>query len=102
MIPASWEEALKVSREGLLDMEARRARLAEREAAEMSDDQAGVQEALRVAAEFSGYDGSHHKQWVIDQMVRALTGDQYDKWVEKFNLGDEGPDTYLWEEGIAP
>lgn len=25
-------------------------------------------------AEFGTIDGGHHKQWVIDQMVRALTG----------------------------
>ena len=105
MIPASWEEASRVAKEGLLDMEARRTRLAEREVAEMAGDKSlegRVQEALRLAVEFGGYDGSHHKQWVIDQMVRALTGDQYEEWVERFNDGDEGPDTYLWEEGIAP
>lgn len=61
-----------------------------------------VQWALMVAAEFAGYDGSRHKQWVIDQMVKALTGDKYEEWVRKFNSGDEGPDTYLWEEGMSP
>lgn len=61
-----------------------------------------VEGALQVAFEFGNYDGAHHKMWVIDQMVRALTGDQYEEWVEKFNSGPDGPDTYLWEEGISP
>jgi hypothetical protein len=30
--------------------------------------------ALYYAGEHAGYDGDHHKMWVIDQMVRALTG----------------------------
>ena len=29
-------------------------------------------------AEDGQYDGAHHKQWVIDQMVRALTGCPYE------------------------
>ena len=61
-----------------------------------------VKDALDVAKEFAGYDGGHHKQWVIDKMVRALTGDDYEEWVRQFNYGDEGEDTYLWEEGISP
>jgi hypothetical protein len=32
-----------------------------------------AERALLFAAEFAHYDGDHHKQWVIDQMVRALT-----------------------------
>lgn len=30
--------------------------------------------ALQIAEEYGSYDGGHHKMWVIDQMVRALTG----------------------------
>lgn len=60
-------------------------------------------EALRLAFEFGNYPGSHNKQWVIDQMVRALTGEEYEEWVRKFNFGeDDGEDTYFWEEGVAP
>lgn len=53
-------------------------------------------------AEYGGIDGAHHKQWVIDQMVRALTGDGYEAWVVRQRDGDDGPDTYEWDEGIAP
>lgn len=53
-------------------------------------------------AEAGSFDGAHHKMWVIDQMVRALTGPNYDKWVEDFCAGEDGPETYEWDEGIAP
>ncbi|MBC9705311.1 MAG: hypothetical protein H9W81_10130 [Enterococcus sp.] len=58
--------------------------------------------ALAVAFQWSGFDGSHHKDWVIDQIVRALTGDKYNEFVEVFCNGEEGPDTYKWDTGIAP
>lgn len=61
-----------------------------------------VSEALRIAHGFGGTDGAHHKDWVIDQMVRALTGDAYETWVENFNAGEYGPNTYEWPQGIAP
>lgn len=63
---------------------------------------ADVQEALEIAYRFGQIDGDHHKAWVIDQMVRALTGDRYDEWVRKARDGADGPETYAWDEGIAP
>jgi hypothetical protein len=71
-------------------------------------------------------DGGHHKAWAIDQMVRALTGcpqvtltavdaqgqtytypgqgesEQYRRFIAAYKAGEDGPDTYSWEEGIAP
>jgi len=71
-------------------------------------------------------DGGHHKMWVIDQMVRALTGCpmvertaidyrgetyayetqgesmEYREFVRQYEDGEDGPDTYSWDEGIAP
>lgn len=41
----------------------------------------------------------HHRQWVIDQMVRALCGNAYEDWAEWMNAD---PDYGPWEEGIAP
>ncbi len=29
--------------------------------------------ALYIIARYGGFDGAHHKTWVIDQVVRALT-----------------------------
>jgi len=85
-----------------------------------------VELALEYALRFGGADGSHHKAWVIDQMVRALTGcpqqrlvtthrdgdssehvvqgkgDEYIGFVRRARAGFNGPDTYEWDEGIAP
>ena len=57
---------------------------------------------LSLITEWGGIDGGHHKQWLLDQIVRALTGDRYDKWISDYELGDSGPETYKWDEGIAP
>lgn len=61
-----------------------------------------VSEALDVALCCGGIDGGHHKAWVIDQMVRALAGDGYAAWVAAARDGEDGPETYSWDEGIAP
>lgn len=85
-----------------------------------------VKKALEIANESGGTDGGHHKMWVIDQMVRALTGcpmvdktakdyrgepynyqgfgesEEYKKFVVDHNAGEDGPDSYEWDEGIAP
>ena len=61
-----------------------------------------IEQALDVAMRYGSTDGDHHKMWVIDQMVRALTGPGYETWVAVATDGEDGPDTYSWEEGIAP
>lgn len=76
--------------------EARRARASEKEA------EVRIQEALEIARAWGGHEGDHHRAWTIDQMVRALTGEQYSQWVRDWNSGEDGPDTYAWDEGVAP
>jgi len=61
-----------------------------------------VVEALHLAVRYGGIDGAHHKTWVIDQMVRILAGNNYDAIVTAAKAGEDGPDTYGWDEGIAP
>lgn len=61
-----------------------------------------VEEALNRAFSLSGFDGSWHKEYAIDQMVRALTGPKYREWVAKFEDGEDGPETYNWETGTPP
>ena len=85
-----------------------------------------TKKALDFAYQYGSTDGSHHKMWVIDQMVKALTGcpmikekfidcngneytyecqgesDEYKKWVIEHNDGEDGPETYEWDEGCAP
>jgi len=85
-----------------------------------------IEKALALAVKFGGIDGAHHKDWVIDQMVRALTGcpmetqtgvdanqklyfyqaqgksEEYNNLIKEACNGEDGPDTYYWDEGIAP
>lgn len=61
-----------------------------------------IQAALSLAIEYGGIDGAHHKDWVIDQIVRTLAGDGYDQLIAEAKDGEDGPDTYEWEVGIAP
>jgi len=61
-----------------------------------------IQKAIDIAIRYGQIDGTHHKAWVIDQMVRALTGEQYVGIVSAFKDGEDGPETYDWDEGIAP
>jgi hypothetical protein len=56
-----------------------------------------IQEVLDLIDRCGGIDGDHHKQWVLDQVVRILTGDGYGAWVA--SREKEG---YEWEEGIPP
>ena len=85
-----------------------------------------IREALEVAVKFGGTDESHHKSWVIDQMVRALTGcprietqgldvngrpytftdrgesAEYLELVRQAREGEDGPETYAWDHGVPP
>lgn len=61
-----------------------------------------IELALELLAEDGQTDGDHHKAWVIDQTARILTSDRYEQWVTAYRAGEDGPDTYSWNEGIAP
>jgi hypothetical protein len=61
-----------------------------------------INTATGIAIRYGGIDGAHHKQWVIDQMMRELAVDDYEALVRQAKDGDDGPDTYEWDEGIAP
>lgn len=82
--------------------------------------------ALAVIERHGQTDGAHHKQWVIDQVVRHLLGcpteikafhwpgskpyvaeimgenDSYKQWVKDQCSGVDGPKTYDYDQGIAP
>ena len=76
---------------------------------------------------YSGIDGAHHKDWIIDQVARILKGTkvivkvakwengtenerfsldeppkEYWKWVEEMRDGEDGAETYSYDFGIAP
>ena len=61
-----------------------------------------IEEALDIILKYGGIDGDHHKTWVIDQVTRKLTGDKYEEYVKNAKAGEDGPETYGWDEGIAP
>ena len=70
-----------------------------------------IQKALGRIAESGSVDGAHHKQWVLDQVVRILTNEPGDypenprgylKWRALQAAGEDGPHTYDWDEGIPP
>lgn len=82
--------------------------------------------ALEYIRVYGGIDGAHHKTWVLDQVARILNGapvkvtqarwidgtteyryevgssPKYKKWVKELCAGEDGPNTYDYDEGIAP
>jgi hypothetical protein len=67
----------------------------------MSSADERISEATEIAFQYAGIDGAHHKQWVIDQMLRKLLGDEdYSEWVVRWEI--EGGDEESWDEGVAP
>ena len=63
-----------------------------------------VRAALDIALSYGSIEGDHHQAWVIDQIVRALCGSEkaYRKFITVHNAGEDGPNTYEWDTGIAP
>lgn len=63
-----------------------------------------IEAALDLAWQYGQIDGSHHRVWVIDQMVRALCGsdEEYNEWVDEYEKPFENGDYYEWDIGIAP
>ena len=46
---------------------------------------------------------SKQKSWVIDQLVRKLTEDEYQEWVDRFEYDDDDPSNInIWETGEEP
>jgi hypothetical protein len=87
----------------------------------MIDAETRVQNALTVLYQSSQVDGAHHKAWVIDQILRTLTGcptvektsingkytyeclgesDEYKQFIKDYEDGEDGPETYSWDVGI--
>jgi len=51
-----------------------------------------------IILQYGGIDGGHHKMWVIDQILRMVTGPAYDNVIEDYENDGE----YEWDVGIAP
>lgn len=76
---------------------------------------ANKEEALNRIRKYGGIDGAHHKQWVLDQVVRCLNGyatyseeneEAYKIWVRmyEYNINSDGEEVEVdeWNAGIAP
>jgi hypothetical protein len=67
-----------------------------------------IDKAIETAINYGGVDGAHHKQWVIDEMVRQLLGtlEAYEKFKAdyrgEYNTAEEEYEYGEWDEGIPP
>lgn len=62
-----------------------------------------IDAALALLVRFGQHtDESHHQSWLLDQVVRALTGEGYEAWLREFRDDDDPDGGYEWWEGIAP
>lgn len=83
--------------------------------------------AMYFIERYGHIDGDHHKLWVIDQIARIIKGSEiilkqaswdngetnwrvslgepteiYKQWVIDMKNGEDGPETYSYDCGIAP
>lgn len=74
-----------------------------------------IDAAVEVISRYGMFDGAHHKQWVLDQAVRAMLGEEgYEQWVKEMNTDSEDydgldpddpdyePEYEPWDVGIPP
>lgn len=64
-----------------------------------------IDKTLDLIKAWGGIDGDHHKQWLLDQIVRTLCldDDEYEAWVNDYNADSEDAGGYPeWETGVAP
>lgn len=55
-------------------------------------------EVRGLARGYGAVEGSHHKAWVIDQIVRSVLGDEYEDWTNWYRTSAGT----AWDKGIAP
>ena len=83
--------------------------------------------AIYFIGSYGQIEGEHHKAWVLDQVARILHGTtvisteakwdngtvefrcvtgeptpEYHQWVSEGRDGEDGPNTYDYDEGVAP
>lgn len=68
---------------------------------EMEEMPDGLEKAICYGVSGLLTDGAHHKQWIIEEMLKAL-GVNLDILREELNEPDENGDYYDWEEGCPP
>ena len=61
-----------------------------------------IEKVLELIFQYGQTDGEHHKAWIIDQVVRILTGEKYKEWIKEYIYDEETGESYSWYKGIAP
>lgn len=89
---------------------------------ELAEERKTIDEALGIILQYGGTDGAHHKAWVLDQTLRILTNcpkvravtsgaheyeplgesEEYTRIIAEYCGGEDGPQTYEHDIGIAP
>lgn len=64
----------------------------------MDEAEKRIDQAIFLGLNCGSNDGAHHKMWVIDQMLRILAGDDYERYIRNFEDGG----IYSWDIGSAP
>ena len=91
---AWWHERMLLTTE-YIRADVAAAQLAERDArvAELEAAQRANSEIVGLIAQWAFTDGSHHRQWLLDQILRAAAGNNYETVVSRL---------YEWDEGVPP
>lgn len=59
--------------------------------------------AVDLILTYGQVDGAHHKMWLIDQVLRMLTKENYDEIIKNWCLNQEEDECELeWDIGISP
>ena len=66
----------------------------------LAEAQMREQRVLDLIVDYGWIDGSHHKQWVLDQIMRVILGADYDSFIESYMSDEDG--MIDWDRGIAP
>lgn len=58
-----------------------------------------IEKAVELALRYGMIDGDHHKQWVIDQMLRIILSERYEEVIKEYNSNTKYE---CWDEGCGP
>jgi len=62
-----------------------------------------VRKVIDLAIDGCIFDGGHHKQWHLEEIIKAIIGEKGFIHLKKSCGQDDDGDFYeAWEEGIAP
>ena len=61
-----------------------------------------IDTAIALAIRHGGHDGVHHKAWVIDQVLRILAGNDYQRIITESLVGADGPSMSKYDDEGDP